>query len=74
VNTRPKAVLTIEDAESEGCVNIHYAFEPGLIEGSPSHHLMARILQDLQTLIGQEMKENLCALQESPPPSDSPAT
>ena len=72
--TRPRAVLTIEDAEAEGCVNIHYSFEPMLVDNSPSHNLMARILQDLQTMIGQEIKENLCASQESPPLSDSPAT
>lgn len=56
-----KATLIIEDSEQEGCVNIHWTFEPTLDEGSSAHGLMARVLQHADQLIKQEAGENIIA-------------
>lgn len=73
MNVRPLATLVIEDSENPGCVNIHYRLEPCLVEESPAHNLMARVLEHLKDLVGQELKGNLCASNQSSPPSGTPA-
>lgn len=69
-----KATLIIEDSDTDGCVNIHFDFTPQLEEGSQAHHLMARVLENLKTLIADQVKEPLCALKLVSSQSDTPAT
>ena len=73
--TRPLATLVIEDSETDGCINVHFKFEPQLIEESQAHHMMARVIENLQVLIQQQSKENLsCALKLASSQSATPAT
>jgi hypothetical protein len=54
-----KATLIIEDSEKEGCINIHWVFDPEHDDASPAHHMMATVLQHTDTLIKQQAGENI---------------
>lgn len=64
---RRHAVLMISDAEAPGCVNIHYVMGPQLDYESPSHNLMARVVDNLRELISAEAAENLLGAVKNAP-------